>query len=109
MRNLPEKGNNAVEEGTDWSIVIQRDQGVHLVLSSIQQGLHQVDSDSLEKDTSKLVQETNQDEIDLTERCNDDTQNDEGDVEQLHEVDTLDPKHPTSEENSNRGCGLFTC
>lgn len=106
LRNLHEESHNGVHNGADRGEVVQRHKGIHLVLGAIQQGLNEVDSDSFEDETRQLVQEAGQDKVDLAEGGNDDTEDDKGDIEKLHEVDLFNPESPTSEENCDRHSGL---
>jgi hypothetical protein len=68
--------------------------------------LYQVDADGLESDPGELVQEAGHDEVDLAEGGNNNTEDNERDIEKLHEVDLLNSEQPTSQENRDGGGGL---
>lgn len=104
--NLPDQGNNTVHDGADGSKVVQRDEGVHLVVGGAQKSLDHGQSESLKDDTTNLEQDTSQDEVNLAEGGNDDTDDNGGDIEELPQVGRGDTKSPTREEDSDGSGGL---
>lgn len=106
MRNFPEKGNRQVHESADWRKVVERDKRVHLELRSVEESLYQTDSDSLECNSSHLVKETNENKVDFTERCDNNTNDNQRDVSELVEIGLLDSETPSSYKNRNRSGGL---
>lgn len=79
-RNLDDERSKPIHDGTSWSKVVERDEGVHLELGAREQTLHHDKAGSLEDDTSDLVEETSHVELNLSVRCNDDSNDDEGDI-----------------------------
>ena len=73
---LPDEGHRAVDEGAHGGEVVEGDQGVHLELGGAQEALHHGESEGLKGDASDLVDDTDPDELDLAERGNDDTNDD---------------------------------
>ena len=78
--DLGNKSNNTVHRSASRSEVVKRDQGVHLEFGRAQKTLDHGQSDGLKRDSTNLVEETQQVEFDLSERGNDDTNDDERDV-----------------------------
>lgn len=76
-RNLKHQGKAEVHDCTNGSEVVQRYQGIHFILRGVQQTLHHHKPDSLEKDATELEDKSNEDKLDLPDRCNDDTDDDE--------------------------------
>lgn len=104
--NLPDQGNNTVHDGADGSKVVQRDEGIHLVVGRAQKSLDHGQSESLKDDTTNLEQDTSQDEVNLAEGGNDDTDDNGRDIEELPQVGRGDTKSPTREEDSDGSGGL---
>jgi len=104
--NLQEQSNASVHNGADGGEVIQRDHGVHLVLSGAEQALHHNQTGSLEDDTAELEQETDHDELDLTEGGNNDTDDDDRNVREGLVVDWGHAHTPGSQEDSDGGSSL---
>ena len=71
--DLPDESNNTVHDSADGSKVVQRDQGVHLVVGRAQQALDHGESESLENDTAHLEQHSNGHKVDFAHGRNDDT------------------------------------
>ena len=83
--NLDKQSDNSVHDGASGSKVVERDQRVHLELGRREKALHHGQANGLENDTGDLEEESEHDELDLAERGNDDTNNDERHVsESLH-------------------------
>lgn len=97
--DLPEEGHHAVDEGAYGGEVVKGDQGVHLELGRAQEALHHGESEGLKGDASDLVDDTDPDELDLAERGDDDTNNNNRDVEEDSEVRLGDTKGPAGEKN----------
>ena len=106
VRDLKEQGSDTVHDSTDRSEVVEGDKRVHLVLSRAKKALNHDQASGLKDDTTKLEEESGEDESDLTERGNDDTKHDNADVHQDLEVDRSHAHTPSSEKNSNGGSSL---
>lgn len=104
--NLEEQSSDTVHDSADGSEVVQGNQRVHLELSGAQQTLNHDQTDGLEDDTTELEEETDQDEPDLTERGDDDTNDDGGDVHQDLEVHGSNSHSPGGREHSDGHGGL---
>jgi hypothetical protein len=102
-RNLPDESDKAVHGSADGGKVVERDQRVHLVLGRAEQSLDQVEADGLEHDTTKLVEETNPDKLDLAKGGNDDTDDNGRDVQQNLHVGGSNAHDPTREEHGDGG------
>lgn len=109
LGNLPEEGNETVHDSANGGEIVKRDQGVHLVLGRAEKGLNKVETNGLEDDTTKLVEESNPDESDLTEGGNHDTDDNGRDVHQNLQIGSRNTHDPTGEKDGNRGGSLFTC
>jgi len=101
LGDFQEESNCEVHDAADWGKVVERDKGIHLELRSIKQPFNHADSDCLERNSSNLIQETGQDEVDFSERGQGDTDDNERDVSKLLEVDWMDLKDPASNKNSD--------
>lgn len=106
LGELPEDSYNKVHGGADRSKVVERDQRVHLELSRAQQTLHHSQADSLKGNTSHLVHETDEVELDFAKRGNDDTNDNRGDVEEGLEARRRHTQCPASEQDGDGGGGL---
>ena len=104
--HLEEQSGDTVHDGTDGSKVVQRDQRVHFVLGRTQETLHHDQAGGLEDDPSDLVQETNEDELDLTERGDNDTEDDDSNVGENLEVDGSHTHSPGGQQDGDGGGGL---
>jgi len=80
---LPEKGNGQVHGGADRSKVVEGNEGIHLEFGAIEESLNHADSDCLERNSSNLVEETSQDEIDFTKRGQGNTNHNQGNISEL--------------------------
>lgn len=101
LRNLPDQGNNSVHDSADRSEVVDRDKRVHLEVSGAEQTLDHGKTESLEDDTSNLVQDSDQHEVNLANGGNDDTDNNGRDVEELLQVGLGDTEEPAGDEHSD--------
>lgn len=106
-RHLSEERSKTVHNSADGSEVIQGDKRVHLELRGAEQALHHDKTGSFENNSCDLVDESNEDELNLSEGGDDNTDNDEGDVEQGLHVRRSDSQKPSSDENSNRSSSLL--
>lgn len=106
LGDLPDQGNSTVHDHADGGEVVQRDQGVHLEVSRAQQALDHGESESLEDDTTNLVQNTNGHEVDFAKGRNDDTNDNGRDVEELLQVGSGNAEDPARDEDSNGSGGL---
>jgi hypothetical protein len=94
LGDLPEEGDSQVHDGTHWGEIVQRDQRVHLELSRAEETLHHGKAESLKGNASHLENEADQDELNLSKRGDDDTDNDGGDVQEDSEVRLRDTESP---------------
>lgn len=105
--NLEEQSGDTVHHSANRSKVVQRDDGVHLVLGRAEKALHHDQSGGLKDDTTNLEQESNKYELDLTDRSNDDTENDDAHVKEDPQVDRGHSHGPSSQQHSDRGGSLY--
>jgi hypothetical protein len=68
--------------------------------------LYQADSDGFESNSSHLIEESDQDEIDFTKGSKNDTNNDEGDVSELLEIWLFEAETPPSDKDGDRCSSL---
>lgn len=54
-RNLNKHGDHTVDNGAGRSVIVQRDEGVHLELGGAQHTLNHDETESLENDTAALI------------------------------------------------------
>jgi hypothetical protein len=106
LGNLPDQGNNSVHDSADRSEVVDRDKRVHLEVGGAKQTLDHGKTESLEDDTTNLVQDSDQDEVNLANGGNDDTDDDGRDVEELLQVGLGDTKKPAGDKHSDGRGGL---
>jgi len=104
--NLKEESGDTVHDSANGSEVVERNQRVHLVLGRAEETLDHDKTGGLEDDTTNLEHETNEDELDLTERGDDNTKDNEGDVHQDLQVDRSHTHTPGSEQDSDGSGGL---
>lgn len=65
--------SDTVHQGTCRSKVVERNERVHLELGRREQTFNHGESDGFEEDSEKLDEESDENELNLTERGNDDT------------------------------------
>lgn len=106
LGELPDQSNHTVHDGTDGGEVVQRNQRVHLEVGRAQESLDHGKSESLEDDTSNLVHDTNNDEVDFAHRRNDDTDDNSGDVEELLQVWRRHTQSPAGNQDGDGSGGL---
>lgn len=106
FRDLQEKSNGAIHDSANRRKVVQGDHGVHLELSGAEQALHHDQTGGLEDNTTQLEQETDHDELNLTKRSNDDTNDDDRNVHEGLVVDGSHAHAPGSKKDSNGSSGL---
>lgn len=106
LRNFPEERDHKVHDGAHGRKVVQRNQGVHLELGRAQEALHHGKTQRLEDDTANLVDETNQDELDLADRGDDNTNDDNRDVQEHLQVRLREAKRPASNQDGDGSGGL---
>lgn len=104
LGKFPEQSNDKVHDCADWCKVVQRDQGVHLVLCRAQQPLYHGKTDGLEYDTRDLEQKADHDELDFANGCDHHSNNNRGDVQEHSEV-RLRYSHAPAAEQDGDGCG----
>lgn len=75
--SLNEESDDTVSHSAGRGVVVQRNQGIHLELCGAEQTLDHDKAECLEHDTGDLDEETDHLELDLAERSNDDTDNNE--------------------------------
>lgn len=107
LRNLPSQCHQEVHGGAHRGEVINRDQGVHLELSRAQQALDHGKTEGLAGDTGNLVDDTDPDELDLTDRGNDNTNDDSRNVEEHLQIGLRDAENPAGQEDRNRSGSLI--
>ena len=105
-RHLNEQSHGTIHQSADWSKVVERDQRVHLVLGTAQQILHHNELDGFKEDSSQLVKEADEDELDLAEGSDHDTDDDCRNVEQDFDVEGVDLEEPSDDQDSDRSCSL---
>lgn len=106
LGDFPDEGNTSVHQSTDRGEVVHRHKGVHLEVGRAEKSLNHGKTEGLENDTSNLVQNTDENEMNLAEGGDDDTDDNGRDVEELLEVWLGDTEAPARNQNSNRGGGL---
>lgn len=105
-RDFPGDSHDEVHDGADGREVVKRDQRVHLVVGRAEKTLDHGQTQSLENDAADLVDDTDPDELDLADRSNDHTNDNDRYVQEDLEAGSRDAKGPSSEKNSDRGGGL---
>lgn len=106
LGELPNQRNHTVHDGADGGEVVERNQRVHLEVGGAQESLDHGKSESLEDDTSNLVHDTNNDEVDFAHRRNDDTDDNGGDVEELLQVWRGHTQSPAGNQDGDGSGGL---
>lgn len=107
LGDFQEEGDCEVHDAADWSEVVQRHKRIHLELCAVEQSLYHANSYGLESDSSNLVQETGKNEVDFTKGGQGDTDDNEGNVSELLEVDWVDLEDPSSNEDCDGGESLL--
>lgn len=105
-RDIGEEGDNAVGDGAGGSIVVERDKRVHLELGRAEETLDHDQTEGLEDDTADLDDETKHVELDLTERGDHNTDDNDGDIAEGLEVGWGNAEGPGSQQGSNSIGGL---
>lgn len=105
-RTLPEDGDNTVDDSASRSVVVDGDERIHLELGTAEQALDHDKSDSLGDDTKDLDQETEHLKLELTERSNSDTNDDDGNVQQNLHVGCSHAENPGSNQGGDSVGGL---
>jgi hypothetical protein len=95
VRNFKYERDHKVHDCADWRIVVQRYEWVHFHVGK--NLLDEYESRSFEAGGGHLAQEPGKDELDLSKRCNDDTENDEGYIEKSVKIERLQLKRPRDE------------
>lgn len=106
LGNLPGQGHSTVHDGANGGKVVEGNKRVHLEVGRAQQALNHGETQSLKDDASNLEEDTNCDEVNLSQGSNDDADNDGRDVEELLQVGSGYTKNPSRYEDSNRRSGL---
>jgi hypothetical protein len=106
--NLDNQGNDTVHDGTSGGEVVEGNQRVHLELGRREKALDHGQANGLEDDTGDLEEETDHDELDLAERGNDDTNNDERDVSESLHVGGRKTHDPGCDQDGNGSGGLWS-
>ena len=106
--SLAKQADNAVHKSASRSVVVEGNEGVHLEFGGAEKSLDHNQSDSLKDDTTTLVQESSQDELDFTKRGDNDTNDDEGDVAESLHVWWRNSKSPRSNKDSDGGGSLVS-
>lgn len=105
-RQLAEQADDAVHDGASGSVVVQRNEGVHLELGGAEQALDHDQANCLKGDTTGLVEETRHVELDFAKRGNDDTNDDKGNIAEGAHVGGRDTERPGGQEDGDGGGGL---
>lgn len=105
-RDIGEKRDNAVGDGTGRGVVVQRDKGVHLELGRAEETLDHNQTQSLEDDTANLNDETKHVELDLTEGGNNHTNHNDGHIAEGLEVGGSNSEGPGGKQGCNGIGGL---
>lgn len=106
LGDLPEEADSQVHDRAHGGEIVQRDQRVHLELSRAEKTLNHGQTQSLEGNTGHLENEADQDELDLSERGDDNTNNDGGNIEEDSEVWLRDTKSPARQKHSDGSSSL---
>lgn len=93
--NLDDCCDAEVHHSADRGEVVQRHQGIHLVLSRAQQFLHHDQPQRFKDNATQLEHEADEDELDLSKRSYDDTDHDEGNLEQGGHLGFLGTNRPS--------------
>lgn len=101
LGNLTGQSDNEVHDGANGSIVVERDEWVHLQALGAQHDLDEDESHSLENDSTALEHETNPRETNLSVARQSHTENDEQDVEELGHGGVGHSPEPREEENDH--------
>jgi hypothetical protein len=101
LGKLGEEQDESVDDSASRGIVVEGDERVHLEIGTAEQALNHDQTDSLENDTSALEEETDHDELDLSHRGNDDTNNDEGHISERLQVDRRNSETPGGEKDGD--------
>jgi hypothetical protein len=104
--NLPDESNAEVHDGADWSKVVEGNQWVHLVFGRGEEALDHDETNGLEHDTTGLEEESDEHKLDLSEGGDDDTDDNEGDIEENLEVWLRDTEGPGGNQNGDWSSGL---
>lgn len=108
IRHFNEQGSDTIHHSANRSEVVQGNERVHLEFSRAEKALNHDQTGGFENNTANLEQETDEDELDLTKRGNDDTDDNNSDVEEDFQVDGGHSHSPGSEQHSDRSCCLCT-
>lgn len=63
--DLPEESNSEVHDSTNGSEVVQRYEGIHLVIGRVQNALDQIESEGFENNAANLIDHTDPHKLDL--------------------------------------------
>lgn len=108
LAELAEPGDEEVHDGADGGVVVETDEGVHLlgVLVAFQQDLDHDETDGLEDDAAHLEDEADPGELDLAKGGEADAADDEEDVVKGLHGGVGDAPDPAGEEDGDGGGGL---
>lgn len=104
--HLGKDTDDKVHDGTDGSKVEERDEGVHLVLGAAEQALHHEQTGRLEDDAAGLEEDADEDEVYLAKGGNNNTDHDDGDVEEDLEIGGRKAHCPRNKEHADGRAGL---
>src|SRR5436305_15228288 len=98
--------DQAVHDGADRSKIVERHQWVHLVFCRTQQSLDHYQTNGLEHESTELVEEASEVELDFAKGRDDDTDHDDGYVKEHLQVELGETETAASQENSNGASSL---
>lgn len=104
--DIGEESNDAVGNGAGGSVVVQGDERVHLELSRAEQALDHDEAQGLKDDTGTLDEETEHVELDLAERSDNNTKDNDTDIAEGLEVGRGNSEGPGGEESHDSVGGL---
>ena len=106
--HFPRNGDDKVHGRADGRKVVQRDQGVHLVLGRAKQHLDHAQAQGLEDNAAQLEDDADDDELDLSHRGDDDAEDNDRHVQKHPEARLGNSKGPGGDQDGDRCCGLKT-
>lgn len=108
LAELAGPGNEEVHDSADRGVVVQTDEGVHLLraLIALQQNLNHDEANALKNDAAHLEDEADPRKLDLAERGERHTGYDEKDVVKGLHRGFRDAPDPANDENGDGRAGL---
>jgi len=103
---LDDNGSNTVHDSATGSVVIERDNRVHLEFTAGEETLNHGKTSGLADDTEHAEDEADEDKLDLANRGDNDTDDNGSDIGKGLEGRGSNAESPGSEESCNGGGGL---